>query len=51
MQVGIEKVGEMRIFRGLCHMQVEHMQQKLGVALPIGYLRKGIATGVPTLLL
>jgi hypothetical protein len=27
------------------------MQQKLGVALPIGYLRKGIATGVPTLLL
>jgi hypothetical protein len=44
MQVGTEKVGERRIFRGLCHMQVWHMQL-------IDSLREGIATGVPALLL
>jgi hypothetical protein len=54
MQVGTEKVGEREIFRGLCHMQVEHMQlfsRYWTPALPIGSLREWIATDVPALLL
>jgi hypothetical protein len=54
MQVETEKLGERRIFRGLCHMQVRHMQlfsRNWTPALPIGSLREGIATDVSALLL
>ena len=54
MQVGTEKVGERKIFRGHSHLQVGHMQlfsRNWTSALPIDSLREGIVAGVPALLL
>jgi hypothetical protein len=48
-----KKIGEGRIFRGLCYMQVRYMQlfnKNWTLTLSIGSLREGILLKVLTLL-